>query len=77
VPGAIGGDPEVVFYGLIGCWGPGMALVGFMTIWAGRPYDRTSRPTVPGGWRVPVWGYLAYAVVVAFYLLVLRPGLPL
>jgi hypothetical protein len=76
VPAAVGGDPETVFYGIVGCWGPGMALVGFMTVWAGRPY--TPAGGRPGGeWRVPVWGWLAYLAVVAFYLLALRPGLRL
>ncbi len=73
VPAALGGDPEVVFYGILGCWGPGMALVGFMTPNAGRPYERRERPETD--WRLPVWAFLAYAAVVAFYLLVLRPGL--
>lgn len=73
VPAGLGGDAEVVFYGILGCWGPGMALIGFMTPNAGRPYERTARPD--GGWRLPLWAFAAYAVVVAFYLLVLRPGL--
>ncbi|MBE3007617.1 hypothetical protein IL992_00170 [Microbispora sp. NEAU-D428] len=73
VPAGLGGDPEVVFYGILGCWGPGMALVGFMTPSAGRPYERKERPGT--GWRLPVWAFFGYAAVVAFYLLVLRPGL--
>ncbi|GIH49404.1 hypothetical protein SAMN05421833_11438 [Microbispora rosea] len=73
VPAGLGGDPEVVFYGILGCWGPGMALVGFMTLNAGRPYERKEK--TDAGWRLPVWAFLGYAAVVAFYLLVLRPGL--
>ena len=50
-----------------------MALVGFMTPNAGRPYEPRERAETD--WRLPAWAFLAYAAVVAFYLLVLRPGL--
>jgi hypothetical protein len=50
-----------------------MALVGFMTLNAGRPYERKEK--TDAGWRLPMWAFLGYAAVVAFYLLVLRPGL--
>ena len=77
VPATIGGDPLVVLYGLLGTWGPGMALVGFMTFGARRPY--TPPPSSRSGlaWYVPAWGYVLYAAVVLFYVLALRRGLPL
>ncbi|MFC4587897.1 zinc metalloprotease [Sphaerisporangium corydalis] len=76
LPAAIGGDPLIVFYGLIGVWGPGMALIGFMTLGVRRPYERPASTESGSPWRVPIWGYVLYAALVAFYLLALRPGLP-
>jgi hypothetical protein len=75
-PAAIGGDLLIIFYGLFGTWGPGMALVGFMTLGARRPYEPSESSPSGSPWHTPIWGYLLYAAVVLFYLLVLRPGLP-
>ncbi|GII28557.1 M50 family metallopeptidase [Planotetraspora mira] len=76
IPAAIGGDPLIVFYGLFGAWGPGMALVGFMTLGARRPYERPVSSGTGSTWHTPAWGYVLYAAVVLFYVLALRPGLP-
>lgn len=77
IPAGVGGDPLIVLVGLFGCWGPGMALVGFMTMWARRPYERPTRAEERAAWPTPAWGFVLYVAIVAFYLLALRPGLSL